>query len=122
MEKAIKFAQRDVTITPEEIDIFMSAKNTLVFNKNMPWQKTDADDLFDVTMGSYDGTETCELGGTYILSATNNIIPKENIGLYRDDGLAIVHMTPQEKENVKKQLCKKLFNLDYKLQPMLILP
>ena len=61
----------------------------------MPWLKTDADDLFDVTMGSYDGTETCELVGTYILSEINNIIPKVNIGLYRDDGLANVHMPPQ---------------------------
>ena len=39
-------------------------------------------DLFDVTMGSYDGAETCELVGTYIPSAINNMI----IGLYRDDG------------------------------------
>ena len=92
-----------MNITSEEIDIIMSAKSTLLFNNNMSWQKTDADDLFDVTMGSYDGAETCELVGTYILSEINNIIPKENIGLYRDDGLAIVHMTPQETENVKKQ-------------------
>ena len=91
-----------MNITSKEIDI-MSAKNTLLFNNNnMPWQKTDADDLFDVTMGSYDGAETCELVGTYILSEINNMIPKENIGLYRDDGLAIVHMSPQETENVKK--------------------
>ena len=91
-----------MNITSEEIDIIMSAKNTILSNNNRPWQKTDAEDLFDVTMGSYDGAETCELVGTYILSEINNIIPKENIGLYRDDGLAIVHMTPQETENVNK--------------------
>ena len=62
-------------------------------------------------MRSYDGAETCELGGTYILSATNNMIPKENIGLYRDDGLPIVHMTPQDTENVKKQLREKFIQL-----------
>ena len=39
------------------------------------------------------------------------MIPKENIRLYRDDSLDIVHMTPQETENVKRQLCEKFIQL-----------
>ena len=30
---------------------------------NQPWKKKNAEDCFDVTMGSYDGTEICELVG-----------------------------------------------------------
>ena len=45
------------------------------------WGKTEAEDLFNVTMGSWDGAETCELVGSY-----NLCIIKEkngnNIGLY----------------------------------------
>ena len=58
-------------------------------------------------MGSYDGAETCELVGTYILHEISTIVPKENIGLYRDDGLAIVHKPPRAAENIKKKLCEK---------------
>ena len=39
---------------------------------------------FDVTMGSYDGTETSELVGSFLLSQLQNL--DVNIGLYRDDG------------------------------------
>lgn len=41
-------------------------------------------------MGSYDGAEVCELVGLYILSALGNTYGKECIGLYRDDGLAVL--------------------------------
>ena len=44
---------------------------------------------FDVTMGSYDGAEVCELVGLFILNDLCNEYGKDNIGLYRDDGLAI---------------------------------
>ena len=65
--------------------------------------------LFDVTMGSFDGAETCELVGLYLLSK----IPQEysnDIGLYRDDGLAAFDKTPREIENIKKHICK-IFNI-----------
>ena len=41
--------------------------------------------LFDVTMGSYDGAEICELVGLFILNHLGKTFGKlENIGLYRD--------------------------------------
>jgi hypothetical protein len=66
-------------------------------------------------MGSYDGAEVCELVGLYIL---NNIpiISKQNVGLYRDDGLAVIHNTsPSEKERIKKKLCA-IFNKEFDLK------
>ena len=40
-------------------------------------------------MGSYDGAETCELVGLFILSKLKDTFGN-NIGLYRDDGLVLL--------------------------------
>lgn len=45
-------------------------------------------------MGSFDGAEVCELIGLFMLDkitkGKNPIFPIGNVGLYRDDGLAVV--------------------------------
>ena len=41
-------------------------------------------------MGAYDGAENSELIGTYLLNILLNKYSKNNIGLYRDDGLAVI--------------------------------
>jgi len=41
-------------------------------------------------MGSFDGAETCEIVGLYMLNQLQQCIPANQIGLYRDDGLAII--------------------------------
>lgn len=40
-------------------------------------------------MGAYDGAEVCELVGLHLLSIISKSYNKENVGLYRDDGLAV---------------------------------
>ena len=40
-------------------------------------------------MGAYDGAEVCELVGTFLLEKISEICNKCDIGLYRDDGLAV---------------------------------
>ncbi len=55
-----------------------------------PDKKGQQQPIFDVTMGSYDGAEICELVGLFILNKLGQKFGKENIGLYRDDGLAIM--------------------------------
>ena len=49
-----------------------------------------ADSCFDVTIGSFDGTEICELVRLYVQSKLENILPESNFGLYRDDGLPLL--------------------------------
>ena len=44
-------------------------------------------------MGSNDGAEICELTGIYILSQLSNLLPQEDIRLYRDDGLILLWNT-----------------------------
>ena len=45
---------------------------------------------FDVAMGSFDGAEICELVGLFLFDRLVSVLGKENVGLYRDDGLAVL--------------------------------
>ena len=54
-------------------------------------------------MGSYDGAELCELVGSFRLSQLQKI--NINIGLDRDDRLAISNTTPRDTVNNKKEIC-----------------
>ena len=68
------------------------------------WERKSANNQFDVTMGSLDGAETCELIGCYLLS----LLAKrdgQNIGLYRDDGLAAFDAKAREMERINKEIC-----------------
>ena len=42
-------------------------------------------------MGRFDGGNICELVGLYLLDKLSNLIGRENVGLYRDDGLAPIN-------------------------------
>ena len=89
--KAIEHAKLYTSITQQELDIILHARKSLLFSKNKPWEKTINESLFDITMGSYDGAEICELVGLYILSFLGKVYGIQNVGLYRDDGLACLH-------------------------------
>ena len=59
-------------------------------------------------MGCFDGTEICELVGTYIESKLTNIMSKEDVGLYCDNGLSIFkNLSRPEIERKKKTIVKK---------------
>ena len=98
--KALDFANSYRPISAQERDIIIHAKRSLLFSDNIPWEKKTSNDRFDVTMGSFDGAETCELVGCYILSRLAEKYGN-NIGLYRDDGLSAFNETPQEIERIK---------------------
>ena len=103
LSSALHFASNLDDITSDEKDIIMHAKTSFIIHKDQPWEKKGASN-FDVTMGSYDGAETCELVGSFLLSQ----LPKElehNIGLYRDDGLAITNSTSRATERIKQSIC-----------------
>ena len=52
--------------------------------------KKSGNEEFDVPMECFDGAEVCELVGVYILHLLKTVMRKENVGLYRDDGLGIL--------------------------------
>ena len=90
LDKAINYAKSITTINDEAIAIIKNARKSLLFDLKEPWMKKGNNPMFDVTMGSYDGAEICELVGLFLLNRLSSIIDKRYVGLYRDDGLAIV--------------------------------
>ena len=58
-------------------------------------------------MGSFDGAETCDLVGLFILNTLSHILGKENVGLYRDDGLACVkNLNGHQSDKLRKDITK----------------
>ena len=108
LQTALDFAPGYDNITAKEREIILHAKKSILFNDGNNWGKKTSNDLFDITMGSYDGAESCELVGAYILHQLNNRY-KNMFGLYRDDGLGITDRKPHEVEAIKKDICS-IFN------------
>ena len=92
----------------DERDIILHAKKSCLFNEEH-WGKKESTNLFDVTMGSYDGAETCELVGSFLL---HQITHKhgENFGLYRDDGLGVWKAAPPCEIEIIKMDLSSFFN------------
>ena len=81
-------SRQHVQIKREDFSIIQHARKSLLYNKEIPWQKKNTK-LFDVTMGAYDGAEVCEIVGLFLLNNLANKFDKNIVGLYRDDGLAL---------------------------------
>ena len=58
-------------------------------------------------MGAYDGAEVCELVGLQLLSKLLKYFFKADIGLYRDDGLAVVNLSGSQMASLRKKIVKK---------------
>jgi hypothetical protein len=91
LDKVIAWAKTLTIITEEQVSIIKHARKSLLFYGETTWAKKNNASLFDVTMGSYDGAEICELVGLFILKEISDKFGKENVGLYRDDGLMLLH-------------------------------
>ena len=104
LSKAIHFARQHTEVTMEEEKIIMHCrKNIVVGSNDSVWVKKQIED-FDNTMGSYDGAEVAETVGLYLLHKLEDILPKESLGLYRDDGLCMVEGGGPVMERTKKKI------------------
>ena len=80
----------------------------LLFNGQQVWIKKKGG-LFDVIMGAFGGAEVCEAVGSFLLCQLSKNYNKKDIGLYRDDGLAIFkNVSGSKAEKIKKDI-QKLF-------------
>ena len=88
-----------------------------MFYENEAWKKKDTNTTFDVTIGSYDGAEVCELIGIYIQSLLTNILSKDNMSLYRDDGLFILRkINKQQTDKIRKKIISIFKNINFKIE------
>ena len=90
-------------ISREDVQIMYHARKSLLFSNEKPWMKRK-ENLFDVTMGAYDGAEVCELAGIFMLNQISEKCKKDDVGLYRDDGLAVFkNISGPDSERIKKK-------------------
>jgi len=116
LRKALEFAQQYCSVDPSDIEIIMHARKSLLFEGGRAWQKKDKDTTFDVTMGSYDGAEACELVGAYILSKLAPFFAPGDVGLYRDDGLAVLrNASGHSADKTRKDVTKVFDSLGLKI-------
>ena len=106
LNKALDFAADHTKISKEVIRLIYHYKKSLLFFNDEAWKKKDTDNSFDVTMGSFDGAELCELMGIYIQSLLTDsieLITKENIGLYQDDSQQFTMSTVNKPIDYEKE-------------------
>ena len=103
LSKAITFAKSLVTVTAHEESIIWHSRKSILFSETSSWIKRESGQ-FDVTMGSFDGTEICELAGLYILNLLCTRFSKDQVGLYRDDGLAALKLSGPQADKARKDI------------------
>ena len=109
LTNAIQFAKLHTTIDDKDLRLIMHCRKSLLFLGKETSKKKSTESCFDVTMGSFDGAEICELVGLYIQSNLENILPKTNFGLYRDDGLILLRKLNGQQMDKKGKTIIKIF-------------
>ena len=101
---ALTFAKSQTPIDSSITNIIMHSRKSLLFSDNSVWMKKGSSS-FDVTIGSHDGAEVCELVGLHILNQMKQKFPSIDFGLYRDDGLGCYQKCPgPSMEHTKKEI------------------
>ena len=104
-QKAIDFGKRYTVINSEDERILMHCKRSMLFKNNESWVKKGDNHGLDITMGSMDGAESCELVGLFILYTLGNKFGKQNLGLYRDDGLgSFKNLSGHQSDKIRKEI------------------
>ena len=114
----LNFAKDITDISREDMQILYHARKSLLFSNGKPWMKRERN-LFDVTMEAYDGAKVFELVGIFMLNKISEKHNKNDIGLHKDDGLAVFkNVSDSESERIKKnfQSLFKKYGLEIKIE------
>ena len=91
-----------------DMDIIMHCRKSLLFDNETAWTKKNHSNMFDVTMGNFDGAEVCELIGLFLLNNLSEKYGKDNVGLYRDDGLVLLrNASGPQSERTRKDITRE---------------
>ena len=105
--KSLNFADSYISVPTEDLSLIKNTCKSVLCEQGALWRKKRANNtnsLFDVAQGSYMGAELCELVGLFLLDGLKNIFGLNRVGLYRDDGLAVLPNSSGFKvEKLKKQ-------------------
>ena len=72
LNNALVFAETKTNISEDDKNTFLHCRKSYLCHNSSVWVKKSTSN-FDVTMGSYDGAEVCDLVGLYILSQLQNL-------------------------------------------------
>ena len=110
---ALDWANTFEEISLEDRELFIHTKMSILVHNGTTWTKK-GDVNFDVTMGSYDGAEACDLVGLFLLSKLEDLPIK--VGAYRDDFLSVCSLPPFQAEKVKQRVVEvfQKYNLKVK--------
>ena len=104
LKKALAFAKQHTDVDQEQMDTIFHARKSFLFGDGQPWVK-QSNESFDVTEGSYDGAEVCELVGLFLLMKLQNVVRNGSAGCYRDDGLIVVkNLSPRLQDRLRKDI------------------
>ena len=92
-ENVIVFAKQLMEIAEKVLRIIKHCRKSLLYQEDEAWKKKEPESFFDVTVGSNNGAEICELTRIYVLAQLSNLAPREDSGLYPDDGLILLRNT-----------------------------
>ena len=115
LRNAINFAKAFLPVDDNTVEILMHCRKSLLFDGKNIWSKIH-NPSFDVTMGSFDGAEICELVGLYLLHQMREKFPDINFGLYRDDGLGFtMGINSSQLGRIKKSIIQLYKSNDLKI-------
>ena len=116
---ALEWAGGFTTISEEDKQIILQSCNSLLFTEDgEEWAKKNTNSLFDITMGAFHGAEACETTGLYILynlRSNRKLFENATLGLYRDDGLAIVKGSGPKIDKLRKEVTAMFQELGFKI-------
>ena len=117
LDNGLSFAKQHVEISDKDLQITKHCRKSLLYHDNQAWKKKNSDNCFDVTMGSYNGAEVCDLVGALILSTLANGILKGNSSLYRDDSLILMrNENGQKTDRIRKEVIKIFREIGFRLK------
>ena len=91
LDRSISLATSLIDIEGNIINTIDHARKSFLFDDSGPWVKKDGNPLFHVTIGSSGGAEVCELVGNQQQEKIKHLLGSNNVGWWRDDGIAIVY-------------------------------
>ena len=99
---ALTFAETIRNLNDHDKKIIYHFRKSLLFNQELTWIKK-VSDLFNVSMRICDSAEVCRLIAIFLLNLLGRQYDSKNIGLFRDDGLAIFkNCSGLQMEKIKK--------------------
>ena len=114
-DQALNWAAGWCPISQDDRELFHHTKDSLLWHKGSTWVKR-GEKNFDVAQGSFDGAETTDLVGLFLLSKLHHL--QMDHGLYRDDLLGVTELQGKEAEKLKQDISTvfQTFNLKVKVE------